>query len=50
VPPVRPGRVHFPADARLGDLLVQLDDELVKVGGVGSGGRGGVALLLGFGA
>ena len=26
VPPVRPGRVHLPADARLGDLLIQLAD------------------------
>ena len=50
VPPFRPVRVHLAADARLGDLLIELGDERVIVGGVGSGRRRGVALLLGFGA
>ena len=37
VPPCGLGRGGFPADARIGDLVVQLGDQLVKVGGVLSG-------------
>jgi hypothetical protein len=50
VPPRGLRRGGLAAHACLGDLLVQLGDELVKVGGGGPGRCGVVAELLGFGA
>jgi hypothetical protein len=50
MPPLRPGRGGLPADARLCDLVVELGDELVKVGGVLPGRGGLVAVPLGLGA
>jgi hypothetical protein len=50
VPPRRAVRGGLPAHARLGDLLVQFADELVKVGRILPGAGGLVAELLGFGA
>ena len=43
------GRGGFAADARLGDLAVQLGDQHIKIGSVLSGDGDQVADLLGFG-
>ena len=50
VAPGGAGREDVAADARSGDLGVQVGDQLVILGGVAAGGLGLVAPLLGFGA